>query len=90
MILMSRHVIPEMRKNGKSSIVSMSSVSGREYHPGLKGTRNCSLVPVTGGDPNLLYLTSNAIIQMTRAMAAQHGPENLRVSCVFTRYGVYA
>lgn len=38
---------------------------------------------VIGGDPNLLYPTSKgAIIQMTRAMAAQHGKENVRVNCV--------
>ncbi|GAB1196516.1 hypothetical protein APSETT444_005788 [Aspergillus pseudonomiae] len=52
MVLMSRHAIPEMRRNGRGAIVNMSSVSGR------------------------------AIIQMTRAMAAQHGPENIRVNCV--------
>lgn len=34
---------------------------------------------VLGGNPSLLYPTSKgAIIQMTRAMAAQHGPENIR------------
>jgi len=38
---------------------------------------------VLGGNPSLLYPTSKgAIIQMTRAMAAQHGPENIRVNCV--------
>jgi NAD(P)-dependent dehydrogenase (short-subunit alcohol dehydrogenase family) len=40
-------------------------------------------VKVLGGNPSLLYPTSKgAIIQMTRAMAAQHGPENIRVNCV--------
>lgn len=29
MVLMSRHAIPEMRKNGQGAIVNMSSVSGR-------------------------------------------------------------
>lgn len=66
MVLMSRFVIPEMRKNGRGAIVNMSSVSG-----------------LLGGNPSLLYPTSKgAVIQMTRAMAAQHGPENIRVNCV--------
>ncbi|KAJ5247244.1 hypothetical protein N7468_002227 [Penicillium chermesinum] len=66
MVLMSRHAIPEMRKCGRGAIVNMSSVSG-----------------LLGGNPSLLYPTSKgAIIQMTRAMAAQHGPENIRVNCV--------
>ena len=30
MVLMSRHVIPEMRKNGRGAIVNLSSVSGRK------------------------------------------------------------
>lgn len=38
---------------------------------------------VLGGNPSLLYpTTKGAIIQMTRAMAAHHGPENIRVNCV--------
>ncbi|KAK4939857.1 hypothetical protein LTR10_019925 [Elasticomyces elasticus] len=66
MVLMARHVIPEMRKNGRGAILNMSSVSG-----------------LLGGNPSLLYpTTKGAIIQMTRAMAAQHGPENIRVNCV--------
>ncbi|KAI5928193.1 hypothetical protein F4810DRAFT_698823 [Camillea tinctor] len=66
MVLMARYAIPEMRKNGRGAIVNMSSVSG-----------------LLGGNPSLLYATTKgAIIQMTRAMAAQHGPENIRVNCV--------
>lgn len=66
MVLTARHVIPHMRKNGRGSIVNMSSVSG-----------------LLGGNPSLLYpTTKGAIIQMTRAMAAQHGQENIRVNCV--------
>ena len=31
MVLMSRHAIPEMRKNGRGAIVNLSSVSGRKF-----------------------------------------------------------
>lgn len=66
MVMMSRFAIPEMRKQGRGSIINMSSVSG-----------------LLGGNPSLLYpTTKGAIIQMTRAMAAQHGKENIRVNCV--------
>ncbi|CAG9987050.1 unnamed protein product [Clonostachys byssicola] len=66
MVLMSRYAIPEMRKAGRGSIVNMSSVSG-----------------LLGGNPSLIYpTTKGAIIQMTRAMAAHHGQENIRVNCV--------
>ncbi|KAK4508516.1 hypothetical protein PRZ48_002255 [Zasmidium cellare] len=66
MVLTARHTIPHMRKNGRGSIVNMSSVSG-----------------LLGGNPSLLYpTTKGAIIQMTRAMAAQHGQENIRINCV--------
>ncbi|CAG9992926.1 unnamed protein product [Clonostachys byssicola] len=66
MVLMARHAIPEMRKVGRGSIVNMSSVSGLQ-----------------GGNPSLIYpTTKGAIIQMTRAMAAHHGRENIRINCV--------
>lgn len=66
MVLTARHAIPHMRRNGRGAIVNMSSVSG-----------------LLGGNPSLLYpTTKGAIIQMTRAMAAQHGQENIRVNCV--------
>ncbi|KAJ7599069.1 hypothetical protein C8J56DRAFT_915789 [Mycena floridula] len=66
MVLMSRWAIPEMRKQGRGSIVNMSSVSG-----------------ILGGNPGVLYpTTKGAVIQLTRAMAAHHGVEGIRVNCV--------
>jgi NAD(P)-dependent dehydrogenase (short-subunit alcohol dehydrogenase family) len=66
MMLMAKYAIPEMRKLGAGAIVNIASVAG-----------------LTGGHPNLLYPTSKgAVIQLTRAMAAQHGSEGIRVNCI--------
>lgn len=66
MMLMARYSIPEMRKLHRGAIVNMASVAG-----------------LIGGHPSLLYPTSKgAVVNMTRAMAAQHGPEGIRVNCV--------
>lgn len=51
---------------GKGSIVNIGSVAG-----------------LRGGTPHLLYPTSKgAVVNMTRAMAAQHGRSGIRVNCV--------
>ncbi|MCW5234912.1 SDR family NAD(P)-dependent oxidoreductase [Verminephrobacter eiseniae] len=66
MMLMARYAIPEMRKLGAGAIVNIASIAG-----------------LIGGTPALLYPTSKgAVINMTRAMAAHHGREGIRVNCV--------
>ncbi|HKU96060.1 MAG TPA: SDR family oxidoreductase [Vineibacter sp.] len=66
MVLMAKYAIPEMRKAGGGSIINIASVAGLQ-----------------GGHPHLLYPTSKgAVVQMTRAMAAHHGRENIRVNCI--------
>jgi NAD(P)-dependent dehydrogenase (short-subunit alcohol dehydrogenase family) len=66
MMLMAKFAIPEMRKTGGGSIVNIASVAGLQ-----------------GGHPNLMYPTSKgAVVNMTRAMAAHHGPEGIRVNCI--------
>jgi|SRR6185312_9044191 NAD(P)-dependent dehydrogenase (short-subunit alcohol dehydrogenase family) len=66
MMLMAKHSVPRIREAGGGAIVNTASLSG-----------------LLGGYPHLLYPTSKgAIVQMTRAMAAQHGPDGIRVNCV--------
>ncbi|KAK0708012.1 hypothetical protein B0H67DRAFT_494470 [Lasiosphaeris hirsuta] len=73
MMLMAKYAIPAMLQNEKTeenpvrgSIVNIGSVAG-----------------LRGGTPHLLYPTSKgAVVNMTRAMAAHHGPEGIRVNCV--------
>lgn len=69
-MLMSKYAIPVMRQQGSGAIVNLSSIAGLQ-----------------GGHKGLLYATSKgAIVQMTRAMAAHHGPEGIRVNCVAPGY----
>ena len=70
MVQMSKYAIPEMARNDdgevKGSIVNMGSVAG-----------------LKGGTPQLLYPTAKgAIVNLTRAMAAHHSPDGIRVNCV--------
>lgn len=66
MMLMCRYAILVMRKQGRGSIVNMSSVLG------LLGGNPSLLYPTSKG----------AINQLTKAMTAQHGHGNIRVNCV--------
>jgi NAD(P)-dependent dehydrogenase (short-subunit alcohol dehydrogenase family) len=66
MMLMAKFAIPEMIKSGGGSIINLSSVAG-----------------LLGGHPSLLYPTSKgAIVSLTRAMAAHHGRDGIRVNCI--------
>lgn len=66
MMLMAKFALPEMRKRQAGAIVNIASVAG-----------------LLGGTPALLYPTAKgAVINMTRAMAAHHGTEGIRVNCV--------
>ena len=83
MVMMSRYAIFEMRKNGRGAIVNISSVSGRKLYVRMPCYHEPLISTVLGGHPCLLYpTTKGAIVQMTRAMAAHHGHENIRVNCV--------
>jgi NAD(P)-dependent dehydrogenase (short-subunit alcohol dehydrogenase family) len=65
-LLMARHTVPEMVRAGGGAIINLSSIMG-----------------VRGGTPMLAYATAKgALINMTRAMAFQHGPSGIRVNCI--------
>jgi NAD(P)-dependent dehydrogenase (short-subunit alcohol dehydrogenase family) len=65
-MLMAKFAIPEMIRSGGGSIINLSSVAG-----------------LLGGHPSLLYPTSKgAIVSLTRAMAAHHGRDGIRVNCI--------
>jgi NAD(P)-dependent dehydrogenase (short-subunit alcohol dehydrogenase family) len=64
--LMSRLVIPVMAKAGGGSIVNMSSGWG-----------------LAGGPKAAAYCASKgAVVLLTKAMAIDHGPQNIRVNCL--------
>ena len=70
MMLMAKYAIPEMRKQAGGAIINIASIDG-----------------LRGGNPSLFYSTSKgAVVQMTRSMAAHHGPEGIRVNCIAPGY----
>jgi NAD(P)-dependent dehydrogenase (short-subunit alcohol dehydrogenase family) len=64
--LLSRHVIPHMIQNGGGSIINMGS--GWSLRGGPKAVSYCA---AKGG-----------ILNLTRAMAIDHGRHNIRVNCI--------
>jgi NAD(P)-dependent dehydrogenase (short-subunit alcohol dehydrogenase family) len=64
--LMSKDAVPEIVKQGGGSIVNTGSGWG------IKGGRNAVSYCASKG----------AVVNMTRAMAIDHGPQNIRVNCI--------
>jgi NAD(P)-dependent dehydrogenase (short-subunit alcohol dehydrogenase family) len=64
--LLSHHVIPYMIKKGRGSIINTSSGWG------LKGGPNAAAYCASKG----------GVVNLTRAMAIDHGKDNIRVNCV--------
>jgi len=64
--LLSRRAIPPMLQRGGGAIINISSGWG-----------------LVGGRRAALYCASKgAVVQLTRAMALDHGPEGIRVNCI--------
>lgn len=64
--LMSKHIIPLMKKNGGGNIVNTASGWG-----------------LTGGSKAVSYCASKgAVVLLTKAMAVDHGKDNIRVNCI--------
>jgi NAD(P)-dependent dehydrogenase (short-subunit alcohol dehydrogenase family) len=78
MVVMARHCIPVMVRSGGGAVVNVASVAGI----------GASQVPPGGGGVSVLfYRTSKAaVMNLTRAMAADHGPAGIRVNCVAPGY----
>lgn len=63
---LSKFVIPVMARNGGGSIINTGSGWG-----------------IKGGDKAAAYCAAKAgVVNLTRAMAIDHGPDNIRVNCV--------
>jgi NAD(P)-dependent dehydrogenase (short-subunit alcohol dehydrogenase family) len=62
----SKYAIPEMAKNGRGAIINTASISG------LVGHRNSAAYCASKG----------GIIMLTKAMAGDHAPQNIRVNCI--------
>lgn len=64
--MLSNLVFNKMKENGGGSIINISSVEGKKPTPGL----------------SLYSMSKAAIIQLTKSMALEWGPHNIRVNAV--------
>lgn len=70
MMLMAKHTIPEMIKQGRGAIVNIASIDG------LRG----------GNPNLMYNTSKGAVINLTRGMATHHGPQGIRVNCIAPGY----
>jgi NAD(P)-dependent dehydrogenase (short-subunit alcohol dehydrogenase family) len=66
MFLLSKHVVPHMISSGGGAIVNTSSISGLLGWP----------------DSSAYCASKGGVIQLTREMAVEYGPCNIRVNCI--------
>lgn len=66
MFLLSKHIVPLLRAGGGGAIVNMSSVQAM----------------ATQQDVTAYAAAKGAVLSMTRAMALDHGAENIRVNAI--------
>lgn len=81
MMLMAKYAVPAMLRDKPASAEGQQEQGGQ----GIRGSivNVGSVAGLRGGTAHLLYPTSKgAVVNMTRAMAAQHGREGVRVNCV--------
>jgi len=64
--LAARHVVPVFRKRGGGSFVNIASTAGIRPRPGL----------------TVYNSSKGAVIIMSKSMAAEFGPDKIRVNCV--------
>jgi NAD(P)-dependent dehydrogenase (short-subunit alcohol dehydrogenase family) len=84
-MLMAKYAVPAMRRNG---FVGMCGDDVRREGDGGSVAAGsivniASVAGLRGGTPHLLYPASKgAVVNMSRAMAAHHGRDGVRVNCV--------
>jgi NAD(P)-dependent dehydrogenase (short-subunit alcohol dehydrogenase family) len=66
MFLLSKHVVPHMISSGGGAVVNTSSISGLLGWP----------------DSSAYCASKGGVIQLTREMAVEYGPYNIRVNCI--------
>jgi len=66
MFLLSKHVLPHMISSGGGAVVNTSSISGLLGWP----------------DSSAYCASKGGVIQLTREMAVEYGPQHIRVNCI--------